>query len=91
MLKRSQPVKYNILWRAIWWYLNHKIKQYDWVSHAQSSDDHISGGAYCVIVTDRGNGHGNQSSILDEAVCISHSTKILGKSMNPIILPPTIG
>ena len=26
--------------------------------------------------------------ILDESDCISHSTSTLGKSMNPIILPP---
>ena len=29
--------------------------------------------------------------ILDETVCISHSTKNLGKGMNPIILPPAMG
>ena len=29
--------------------------------------------------------------ILDETDCISHSTNILGKGMNPIILPPAIG
>ena len=29
--------------------------------------------------------------ILDEADCISHSTKTLGKGMNPIILPPAMG
>ena len=29
--------------------------------------------------------------ILDETDCISHSTNILGKGMNPIILPPAVG
>ena len=29
--------------------------------------------------------------ILDETDCISHSTKTLGKGMNPIILPPAMG
>ena len=29
--------------------------------------------------------------ILDETDCISHCTNTLGKCMNPIILPPTIG
>ena len=28
--------------------------------------------------------------ILDEIYCISHSTNTLGKSMNPIILPPAM-
>ena len=29
--------------------------------------------------------------ILDETDCISHSTNTLGKGMNPIILPPSMG
>ena len=29
--------------------------------------------------------------ILDEVVCISYSTNILGKGMNPTILPPAVG
>ena len=29
--------------------------------------------------------------ILDETDCISHSTKTLGKCMNPIIRPPAMG
>ena len=29
--------------------------------------------------------------ILDETDCISHSTNTLGKRINPIILPPTMG
>ena len=29
--------------------------------------------------------------ILDQANCISHSTNILEKGMNPIILPPAMG
>ena len=32
-----------------------------------------------------------QVQILDEAVCILHSTNTLGKSMNPTILPPAMG
>ena len=28
---------------------------------------------------------------LDEVDCISHCTNILGKGMNPIILPPAMG
>ena len=38
-----------------------------------------------------GNGHGVTSSNLDETDCISQSTNILGKGMNPIILPPAMG
>ena len=38
-----------------------------------------------------GNGHSNKSSILDKAVCISHSTNTLGKGMNPTILRPAMG
>ena len=34
---------------------------------------------------------GDTSSNLDETDCISHSTNTLGKGMNPIILPPTMG
>ena len=29
--------------------------------------------------------------ILEEAICISYSTNIHGKGMNPIILPPAMG
>ena len=32
-----------------------------------------------------------QVHILDETDCISHSTNTIGKGMNPIILPPTMG
>ena len=32
-----------------------------------------------------------QVQILDKNDCISHSTNILGKGMNPIILPPAMG
>ena len=38
-----------------------------------------------------GNGHGKASSNLDQAVCISHCIKTLGKNMNTTILPPAIG
>ena len=33
-----------------------------------------------------GNGHGERVQILDENDCISHSTNILGKGMNTIII-----
>ena len=32
----------------------------------------------------------NRFQNLDEAVCISRSAGIFGKSMNPIILPPAL-
>ena len=41
-----------------------------------------------VIVIGIENGH---SKILNEAVCISHSTNILGKGRNPSILPLDMG
>ena len=37
-----------------------------------------------------GNGLGDMNSIPGHD-CISHSTNTLGKSMNPIILPPPMG
>ena len=43
------------------------------------------------MVTVVGNGRGDTSSNLDETDCISHNTNILGKGMNPIILPPAMG
>ena len=46
------------------------------------------GGARGVMVIVVGNGHGDTSSNPD---CISHRTNTLGKGMNPIILPPTMG
>ena len=52
---------------------------------------HQFGGACGVMVIVVGNGHGNTSSNLDEADCISQSTNTLGKGMNPIILPPAMG
>ena len=42
------------------------------------------GAAHTVMVIVVRNGHGKMSSILDEAVCISHS---LGKGMNVILFP----
>ena len=36
------------------------------------------------------NEHGDHSSNLDESVCISDCVIILGKSMNPIIFPPSM-
>ena len=50
-----------------------------------------SGGARGVIVIVVGNEHGARVQILDETDCISHSTNTLGKGMNSIILPPTMG
>ena len=38
-----------------------------------------------MIITE-GNGYCDLSSNLDEVVCISHNTNILGKSMNPTII-----
>ena len=49
------------------------------------------GGARGVMVIVVGNGHGGRLQFLDETDCISHSTNTLGKGMNPIILPPTMG
>ena len=40
-----------------------------------------------VMVIIVGNGHGDASSILEDADCISHSANTLVKGMNPIILP----
>ena len=55
-----------------------------------NTQHYICGGARGVMVIVVGNGHGDMSSILDEADCISHSTKTLEKVMNPIILPPAM-
>ena len=49
------------------------------------------GGTCGVMVIVVGKGHGDTSSKLDETDCISHSTNTVGKSMNPIILPPDMG
>ena len=38
-----------------------------------------------------GNGHGDSSSILGEAVSISHSTNTARKGINPTVLFPAIG
>ena len=38
-----------------------------------------------------GNGHGEPSSNLDEAVCISYKTNTFGKGMNSVILPSVMG
>ena len=38
-----------------------------------------------------GNGHGDRVQIVDETDSILHSTNTLGKGMDPIILPPTMG
>ena len=47
--------------------------------------------AHGVMVAVIGIGHGNTSSNLDVADCISHNTNTLEKDMNPIILPPAMG
>ena len=51
---------------------------------------HFHWGAYGVMVIVAGNGHGDTSSN-PEADCISHSTNIFEKELNPIILPLAIG
>ena len=43
-----------------------------------------------VMITDVENGHGDRSSKLDEAVCISYCLITLGKGMNPSILSPPV-
>ena len=48
------------------------------------------GNALSIIVILIENELGYSSSNLNEAVCISHCTNILGKSMNPNILSATI-
>ena len=48
-------------------------------------------GACGVMVIVVGNRHGDTSSILDEADCISYGTNTLGKGINPIILLPAMG
>ena len=45
-------------------------------------------GARGVMVIVAGIGHGEFKSWTD---CISHSINTLGKGMNPIIIPPTMG
>ena len=55
-------------------------------------DDEISvKSARGVMVIVVGNGHGDTSSNPWRTVCISHSTNIFGKGMNPIILLPAMG
>ena len=49
------------------------------------------GSARGVMVIVVGNWHDDTSSNLDKTDCISHSTNINGKGMNPIILPPAMG
>ena len=51
----------------------------------------FGGGAGGVMIIVVGTGHGDTSSNLNEADCISHSTNTLGKGMNPIILPLAMG
>ena len=53
-----------------------------WLEFKLAYDDAAVGGACGVMVIVIGNGYGD---------CISHSTNILGKGMNPIILPPAMG
>ena len=43
------------------------------------------------MITILGNEHDDQSSNLDETVCILCGTNILGKSMNPTFLPSAMG
>ena len=51
----------------------------------------VLGSAYGVIIIIIGNGHTELSSNPGLTVCSSHSASILGKDMNPIILPPALG
>ena len=51
----------------------------------------ITRGAHGVMNIIVGNQHINPSSNLDEAVYISHGTNILGKGINPTILPQVMG
>ena len=44
-----------------------------------------------ILVTNEGNGYGNQVKIQDQIVYTSHGANTLGKNMNPSILPPTMG
>ena len=44
-----------------------------------------------LMVTDIGNEHGDRSSNLDRAVCISHCANPLEKGMDPTILPLATG
>ena len=57
----------------------------------KSERNSANGGARGVMVIVIGNGLGDTVQILNETDCISHSTNILGKGMNPIILPPAMG
>ena len=42
------------------------------------------------MVISIGNEYGYRSSYHEQGFCILHSTNILGKSMNPTILPPAM-
>ena len=56
-----------------------------------SSSLHIrQGGTRNVMVTLVGNNTVTRVQIQEEFVCISHTVNIVGKSMNPTILPPAI-
>ena len=48
------------------------------------------GGTCGEMVIAVGNGHGNLSSILGKALCISHSAHAFRKCMHPSILPPAM-
>ena len=48
-------------------------------------------GILSIIVYIVGNGIGNPSSILDEAVCVLLQTISLGKGINPSVLSPAKG
>ena len=46
--------------------------------------------AYGMMVIIIWNGHATHVKILDEAVCVSHNSNTLMKSVNSTILPPTM-
>ena len=60
-------------------------------SHNTSKYMRVLGGAHNVMAIVVGNGHGDQRSNLDKAVCLSLSGNTFGKCMNRIILPPSMG
>ena len=48
------------------------------------------GGTHSVMVIITGNGCVAQVKNLDKVICISYSTKTLGKSIHPMIFPPAM-
>ena len=67
------------------------VNNQKWKRSSNVRNRTASGGARGVMVIVAGNGHGDTNSNLGEPDCLSHCTNILGKGMNPIILPPAMG